>query len=107
MDATGYSIGGFSAVNMFLVLLGVVYSLMLAWYTTKWSQENSDEELTGGGIFELAVGLGVVFGAAGATLLLTYNFLWTAVALVVTGVPVLTWLYAVDKRERQTVAKSR
>lgn len=107
MDATGYSIGGFSAVGLYLVILGVVYSVILALYTTKWSQQDSHEELTGKGVFELAVGLGVVLGASGVALLVTTNFLWTAVALVVTGVPVLTWLYAVDKRERQTVAKSR
>ncbi len=107
MDANGYTLGGFPAVGMFLVLLGVIYSLVLAWYTTKWSQENSYEELTGRGVFELAIGLGLTFGTAGATLLLTYNFLWTAFALVVVGIPATIWLYAAEKRERRTAAKSR
>lgn len=98
MDATGYSIAGYPVVGLFIVLLAVICSATLAVYASTWSQEYS-KELTGKGVFELAAALAVIGISTSAVLLLTYNFLWTAVALIISGIVVVPPLYLLEKRE--------
>ena len=98
MDATGYSIIGIPVVGIFAVLMAVVVSAATAFHASTWPKEYS-QELTAKGVYELPIGLSFMGLASVFALYATNNFVWTAVAAVVSAVAVLPWMYAVDKRE--------
>lgn len=100
MDAKDYWIAGFPVVGLFITLLVAIFCIALATYATTWSKVDS-EELYSRDIFELVAGLSVIGVATGGTLLATYNFLWTGLALIVSGVPVVVAFYVLDNRREQ------
>lgn len=98
MDAAYYSMAGFPVVGLFIVLMGVVFSFTLSAYATVQSKDESKKYYSKD-VFELAAGLLTVGAATGGTLLMTYDFMWTTLALVVSGVIVTAVVYRLDKRE--------
>lgn len=100
MDAKDYWIAGFPVVGLFITLLAAILCITLAQYATTWSKVDS-KEFYSRDIFELVVGLSVIGVATGGTLLATYNFLWTGLALIVSGLPVVVVFYVLDSRRER------
>lgn len=97
MDANDYWIAGFPVVGLFIALLVAISCVTLATYATTWSKVDS-KEFYSRDILQQVIGLAVIVVATGGTLLATHDFLWTGLALILSGVTVVVAFYVLDSR---------